>query len=155
MTYYDADMIDQLEGWWRLLGQEDIGCGLPGFYSSELAATCLSRDLFLLARGVFRDNITLLNNEMNTKSLDSLRDYLREEVQDMLCTGTRSYGPSIWHGTPSDETQTADPSISPTSHALSWSSEEHRKNIFHALTNIVILNIRFVKQLNHEEERAS
>lgn len=129
MAYYDAAMFDHLERLWKDLGQEEISCGLPGFYSSKLAVTCLSYDNFLMAREMARSDKTVISEGTNPQAFKTFEEYVRLQVEEMLQTGTQSYGQTIWSDFPADGTLPADQLVEPstTSPNLQWSSEVDRK----------------------------
>lgn len=77
---------------WRTLGQDDFGCGLPGYYSSNMSVTCLGRDIYLAARKIC-DKPGVLKPDMDAATLKRMRKALKDDVlKDML----KGYGPLIW-----------------------------------------------------------
>lgn len=91
------DLIAALEREWQALGQHDIGSGLPGTYSSAIAVTCLSRDIYLAAREQSEGSGSFPNGELDADDASSLRNQIRNQVLfRLLYTGENSYGSWIW-----------------------------------------------------------
>lgn len=120
-TNIAANLIAALTREWQALGLHDIGSGLPGIYSSEIAATCLSRDMYLAARVVAQDPAFLPNGELNAEDASTVRDNVKHQLlHSILHTGQKSYGPTIWP----EQNPEPLPSDPPSNTSrLTWSSE--------------------------------
>lgn len=129
----NGDVFAELTRLWSSLGQEDIKCGLPGYYSDKLAVDGLSRDIYLTAREISKK----AGGETAKLEYDGNRigqgwELLKNEVFDLLYTasGRRAYGPLIWpERTANDENAAGAPSLDPEKEqiGLSWSSEADRQ----------------------------
>lgn len=96
-TNIAANLMAALTREWQALGLHDIGSGLPGTYSSVIAVTCLSRDIYLAAREQSQGSGFLPNGELDADEASSLRNKIRDQVLfPLLCTGTKPYGSWIW-----------------------------------------------------------
>lgn len=83
---------DELKQHWTTLGQDDFGCGLPGYCSANMSVTCLGRDIYLAARTICEKSGTL-KPDMDAAALGRMRKALKDGVLEGLL---KNYGPLIW-----------------------------------------------------------
>lgn len=83
---------DELKQHWTTLGQDDFGCGLPGYYSANIPVTCIGRDIYLAARTICEKSATL-KPDMDAAALERMRKALKNDVLEGLL---KNYGPLIW-----------------------------------------------------------
>ncbi|KAL1590219.1 hypothetical protein WHR41_01360 [Cladosporium halotolerans] len=146
-TNIAANLMAALTREWQALGLHDIGSGLPGTYSSVIAVTCLSRDIYLAAREQSQGSGFLPNGELDADEASSLRNKIRDQVLfPLLCTGTKPYGSWIWPeqavSVMHSESVLHSP---PIAQKLTWSSDGDRQTILDRVLKIMLLDVQFVK----------